>query len=107
MLDPSPVEVPSTKATCLRGRKLVFPSPGVADKVKATRPLTRAATKHEIHVKEDTIGVSNQRIGKSIVVENPVEIIVTLTSPLLKKRAIILLRGPKDNLKRQGLRLMK
>jgi hypothetical protein len=77
---PSPVEVPSTKATCLRGRKLVFPSPSVADKVKARRPLTRAATKKEIPMKDDAVGVSSQRKGKSIVVEKPVEII-DITTP--------------------------
>jgi hypothetical protein len=57
MLDPSPVEVPSTKATGLRGRKLVFPSPSATDKVKARRPRTRAKTKQEIPVKDDALGV--------------------------------------------------
>jgi hypothetical protein len=80
MPDPSPVEVPSTKATGLRGRKLVFPSPSAADKVKSRRPLTRAATKQEIPVKNDAVGVSTQRKGKSIVVEKPVEII-DITTP--------------------------
>jgi hypothetical protein len=47
MPDPTPMEVPSRKSTGLRGRKLVFPSPSAADKVKARRPLTRAATKKE------------------------------------------------------------
>jgi hypothetical protein len=104
MPDPSPIEVPSTKATCLRGRKSTFPSPSTNHKVKARRPLTREATKQEIHVKDDAVGVSSQRKGKSIVVEKPVEII-DITN--LKKRAILLLRGSKDNLKRQGLKLMK
>jgi hypothetical protein len=80
MPDPSPVEVPSTKATSLRGRKLVFPSPSAADKVKARRPLTRETTKQEIPVKDDAVGVSAQRKGKSIAVENPVEII-DITTP--------------------------
>ena len=58
MPNPSPIEVPSTKATGLRGRKLVFPSPNAADKVKARRPLTRETTKKEIHVKDDAVGAS-------------------------------------------------
>jgi hypothetical protein len=58
MPDPNPVEVPSTKATGLRGRKLVFPSPSVADKVKYRRPLTRATAKKEIPVKNYAVGVS-------------------------------------------------
>jgi hypothetical protein len=53
------VEVPSTKATSLRGRKLVFPSPNVADKVKSRRPLIRASSKQEILVKNDAVGVSS------------------------------------------------
>lgn len=66
MPDPSPVEVPSTKATSLRGRKLVFPSP-------------TATTKQEILVKDDAVGASSQRKGKSIAVEKLVEIIDTTT----------------------------
>jgi hypothetical protein len=55
-------------------------------------------------VKDDAVGVSSQRKGKSIVVENPLKLLISL---LLKKRAIPLLRGSKDNLKRQGMKLMK
>jgi hypothetical protein len=53
--DPNLVEVPSTKDTSLRGRKLVFPSPSIADKVKARRPLTRATTKQEIPVEDNGV----------------------------------------------------
>jgi hypothetical protein len=49
---PSPVETPSTRATGLRGRKLLFSSPPTADKVKARRPVTRASTKQEIIVEK-------------------------------------------------------
>jgi len=80
IIDPTPAKVPSRRSIVLRGRKLVFPSPIVADKVKSRRPLTRATTKKEIPVKDDAVGVSSQRKGKSIVVENPVEII-DITTP--------------------------
>jgi len=42
---PSPVETPSARTTSLRGRKLLFPSPPVAYKVKARRPFTRSSAK--------------------------------------------------------------
>jgi hypothetical protein len=42
---PSPIETPSTRATGLRGRKLLFSSPHVAYKVRARRHVTRASEK--------------------------------------------------------------
>jgi hypothetical protein len=78
--DPTPAKVPSSRSTGLRGRKLVFPSPIAADKVKVRRPLTRAAAKQEIPVKDDGVGVSAHRKGKYIVVEKSVEI-VDITTP--------------------------
>jgi hypothetical protein len=80
MPDPTPMKFPSSKTIGLRGIKLMFPSPSAADKVKARKPLTKAAAKQEIHVKDDTVGVSAQRKGKSIDVENPIEII-DITTP--------------------------
>jgi hypothetical protein len=81
MPDPTPMKVPSRKTTSMTGRKLVFPSPSVAYKVKARRPLTRVVSKQEIHVKEDTVGVEIENKGKSIVLGEPVEII-NITTPL-------------------------
>jgi hypothetical protein len=80
MPDPSLVEVPSTKATGLRGRKLVFPSPSAAEKVKSRRPLTREVAKQKIPVKNDAVGVSSQRKGKFIEVEKHIEFI-DITTP--------------------------
>jgi hypothetical protein len=57
MPDHTPMKAPSRNPTGIRGKKLVFPSPSVADKVKARRPLTRATTKKEILVKDDVVGV--------------------------------------------------
>jgi hypothetical protein len=75
------MKVPSRKTTSLRGRKLVFPSPSVADKVKYRSPLTKVSSKQEIHVKEDTIGFEIKNKGKSIVVGDPIQIINITTPP--------------------------
>jgi hypothetical protein len=80
MAEPIPMEVPSRKSTGLRGRKLMFPSPIVADKIKPRRPFTRAATKQNVPVKSDVAEISAQRKGKSKLVEQPIEI-VDITTP--------------------------
>ena len=110
MPDPSPTEVPSTKATSLRRRKLVFPSPKAADKVKAWRPLTKETAKQDISIKNDAVGFSPQRKGKSIVVENPIEIIDITTlkeerNPTFKrlKRQLKEARDKVDELKKEEL----
>jgi len=48
-----PMEAPSSKPIGLRGRKLVVPSPIVAEKVKPRRPFTRVSAKKNVHVKDD------------------------------------------------------
>jgi hypothetical protein len=58
----------------------MFPSPSSANKVKTRRPLTRETTKKEIPMKNNAIGVSTQRKGKSITTEKHVEII-DITTP--------------------------
>jgi hypothetical protein len=81
MADPSPMEVPPTKATGLKGRKLLFSSPATADKIKPKKPLTRAtSSKQEVHEKEYVERVSTQRKGKPTTVEVPIEI-VDITTP--------------------------
>ena len=55
MADPIPMEVPSSKSTGLRGRKLVFPSPIAADKVKPRRPFTIATTNKNFPVFKMTL----------------------------------------------------
>jgi hypothetical protein len=59
MEDIIPMEVPSRKPTCLRGRKLVFSSPIAADKVNPRRPFTRETTKKHVLVKDDTTKTSS------------------------------------------------
>jgi hypothetical protein len=100
MTDPTPIKVPSSKSTGLRGRKLVFPSPIAVDKVKSRRPLTKETAKQEIPVKDDGVGFSFKRRGKSISDE------IVDYSPLLKKREIPLLRGSKGSSSKQELRLI-
>jgi hypothetical protein len=75
MENPTPMEVPSSKSTSLRGRNLVFPSPVAAEKVKPRRPFTRAAAKQNFPVKDDVAETSSQRRGKSKYFEQPIEIV--------------------------------
>jgi hypothetical protein len=75
-----PMEVPSSKSTCLRGRKLVFPSPIALEKVKPRRPFTRATTKKNVHVKDDVVETLAYRKGKSESLEHPIEIF-DITTP--------------------------
>jgi hypothetical protein len=60
MAYPIPMEVPSRKPRGLKGKKLVFSSPIVADKVKPRRPFTRATSNQHVLVKDDTIEASSQ-----------------------------------------------
>jgi hypothetical protein len=59
MADPTPMEVPSSKPTGLRGRKLVFSSPIAIDKVNPERLFTRATTKQNVPVKDDAAKTSS------------------------------------------------
>jgi hypothetical protein len=110
MEDPIPMEVPSSKPTGLRGRKLVFPSPIVADKVKPRRPFTRATTKKNVPVKDDATETSTQRKGKSKYFEQPIEIVDITTpqhesNPTFKrlKRQLKEARVEADKLKKEDL----
>jgi hypothetical protein len=114
MADPTPMEVPSSKSTGLRGRKLVFPSPIAADKVKPRRPFTRATTKKNVPVKDDAAETSAQRKGKSKALEKPIEIIDVTTpqeesNPTFKrlKRQLKEARVEVDKLKSEDSRYRK
>jgi hypothetical protein len=80
MAEPIPMEVPPRKSTGLRGRKLMFPSPIVADKIKPRRPFTRVASKKNVPVESDVAETSTQRKGKSKAPEQPIENI-DITTP--------------------------
>jgi hypothetical protein len=80
MANPIPMEVPSRKSTGMRGRKLMFPSPIVEDKINPMRPFTRVATKQTVPVKSDVAETSSQRKGKYKGHEQPIEII-DITTP--------------------------
>jgi hypothetical protein len=77
---PTPMEIPSSKSTVLRGRKNVLPLAIASDKVKPRRHFTRAKTKQNVPVKDDVVETSSQRKGKSESFEKPIEI-VDITTP--------------------------
>jgi hypothetical protein len=112
MTNPTQMKVPSSKPTSLRGKKLVFPSPSAADKVKVRRPLTRAVAKQEILVKYVAVGVSSQRKGKSTYVEDPIQIVDKTTpqeNPTFKrlKRQLKEARVEVEKMKKKDLAFKK
>jgi hypothetical protein len=74
-LAPKSVDAPSNKATRLKGRRLLFSSPSIADKVKARRPFTRSSTKKESTVEKMSLKSPIQRKGKSVPIKDPIEVV--------------------------------
>jgi hypothetical protein len=94
----------------LKGKKIVFSPPIVADKVKPRRPFTRATTKQHVLVKDDTIETSAQQKGKSQSSKQPIEFIDITTphherNPTFKrlKRQLKEARDETDKLKKEDL----
>jgi hypothetical protein len=75
------LETPSTRATSLRGIKLLFSSPPTTDKVKARRLITRASTKQESSMEKVSVRALIQRKGKSVPIKEPIEIVDITTPP--------------------------
>jgi hypothetical protein len=103
MEDHIPMEFPSRKPIGLRGRKLVFPSAIVADKVKPKWPFTIEASKKNDLVKDDITETSSHQKGKSKCSEKPIEFLMLL---LLNMKAIPPLRGSKGSLRKQDMKLI-
>jgi hypothetical protein len=110
MADPIPMEVPSRKPRYLKGKKLVFSSSIVAEKVKLRRPFTRAASKQHILVKDDTEEAASQQKGKYQYSKHPIEVVDVTTpqhesNPTFKrlKRKLKEARVEADKLKNEDL----
>jgi hypothetical protein len=73
--EPTPMEISSSKIRSLKGKKLVFSPPVVAETIKPRRPFTRSTTKQHIPVEEGTSKASAQQKDKTQPSKKPIEII--------------------------------
>jgi len=110
MADPIPMEIPSSKPRALKGKKLVFFPPIVADKVKPRMPFTRASKEKHILVKDDTKKAPPEEKGKYQSFMQPIEVVDITTphneiNPTFKrlKRQIKEARAEVDKLKKEDL----
>jgi hypothetical protein len=77
----TPMEISSSKARSLKGKKLIF-SPHVSvETVKPRIPFTRSTTKHHIPMEEAIEEASTQQKDKAQPSKNPIEIIDIKTPP--------------------------
>jgi hypothetical protein len=60
MVDPIPMEFPSSKPRGLKVKNLVFSSPIATLKVKPRSLVIKSLTKHHVHVKDDIADTSFQ-----------------------------------------------
>jgi hypothetical protein len=68
--EPSPMETSSSKARSLKGKKLVFSPPVVAEVVKPRRPFTRSTTKQHVSVEEGASRAPSQQTVKTKPLKN-------------------------------------
>jgi hypothetical protein len=69
------METSSSKARSLKGNKLVFSPPVVAEVVKPRRPFTRSTTKKHVSMEEGASRAPTQQIIKTHPLKQPIEII--------------------------------
>jgi hypothetical protein len=69
------MEISSSKARKLKGKKLVFSPPVVAETVKSRRPFTRSVAKQHAPIKDGTTETSTQKNDKFYFSKQPMEVI--------------------------------
>jgi hypothetical protein len=79
--EPTPMEIPSSKARSLKGKKLVFSPSVAAETVKSRRPFTRSTTKQHVPMEDGTTETSAQQKDKVQFSKKPMEVIDINTPP--------------------------
>ena len=110
MVEPTPMEIPSSKLKSLKGKNISFSPPVVVEKVKPRRPFTRSASKQHVPMKDGTTETSSHQKEKSRSSRKPIEVIDIITprhesNPTFKRlmRQLKEARDENDKLKKEDL----
>jgi hypothetical protein len=79
--EPTPMEISSSKERSLKGKKLIFSPPVVAETIKPRRPFTRSTAKQHVPMEDGATEASTQQKDKAQPSKHPIEIIDINTPP--------------------------
>jgi hypothetical protein len=99
---PTLIEIPSSKARKLKGKKLVFSPPVAVETVKSRRPFTRSTAKQHVPMEDDTAEASAQQKDKVQFSKKPWRLLI---SALLLMKVTLLSKDSGGNLRMQKLKL--
>jgi hypothetical protein len=70
--EPTPMEISSSKARSLKGKKLIFSPPVVAETTKPRRPFTRSTNKQHVPMEDGAVEASSQQKYEAQLSKHPI-----------------------------------